>query len=121
MCIDKSNQLNDSVNPIEPSSSTSSVLAGMSRSIATNTSIVIISILKGTIKWWFRVPVKLFRPYVLNPWWIFTEMAKKHGQSLSPSFIRFIITNHGVLYYYIFFNIVLVGFCLEKYSSFIRC
>ncbi|KAJ3259588.1 hypothetical protein HK103_002142 [Boothiomyces macroporosus] len=71
------------------------LLAGFARSFATNVSFVLIAMFKGTIGWWFRVPIKMFRPYAINPWAIFFELAQQEGTKLTPAFITKTIRNEG--------------------------
>ncbi|TPX30746.1 hypothetical protein SmJEL517_g05762 [Synchytrium microbalum] len=47
------------------------------------------------IKWWFRSPAKLFRPFAVNPWTIFKHLAEHEGTRLTPKFVHGVIQKEG--------------------------
>ncbi|KAJ8330448.1 hypothetical protein BDV3_003076 [Batrachochytrium dendrobatidis] len=76
-----------------------SVLAGIVRTLATNTSLVFVGVVKSALRWWFRVPVKLFRPYAVNPWLVFHSMAKAQGSSFSLQFVHHTLRKEGIHFF----------------------
>ncbi|KAI8896705.1 mitochondrial carrier domain-containing protein [Globomyces pollinis-pini] len=72
-----------------------SLIAGFVRAFATNGMILLVSIVKGSIQWWFRVPIKMFRPYAVNPWVTLTEMANTQKKDLNARFVAETLRNEG--------------------------
>jgi hypothetical protein len=71
------------------------ILAGFARTFLANFTIGFISICKHTIMWWFRIPIKMFRPSAVNPWMVFSHLATEQNKQMTPLFIHSTIKNHG--------------------------
>ncbi|KAJ3301260.1 hypothetical protein HDV03_001081 [Kappamyces sp. JEL0829] len=70
--------------PLESPQLYPGLLAGIARQLVSNTSIILLGLTKEFLQYWFRFPVKMFRPYAVNPYTVFNEMA---GQQATWSFI----------------------------------
>ena len=68
------------------------ILAGFARPVITNIAIII----KQSLMWWFRVPVKLFRPYAVNPWIMLHELAESESKALNSRYITEIVKRNGI-------------------------
>ncbi|KAH9247076.1 hypothetical protein BASA83_007997 [Batrachochytrium salamandrivorans] len=71
------------------------MLAGLVRAAA----VAAIGAAKGLLRWWFRVPVKHFRPYAINPWLVFHSLAHVQGTAFSIAFVRKTLSNKGLLFF----------------------
>ncbi|KAJ3192441.1 hypothetical protein HK101_006570, partial [Irineochytrium annulatum] len=71
------------------------VLAGMARSFATQSLMVLTGFGKGILKWFFRVPVKLFRPSLVNPLLLFSTMAQQEGARVSVGYVGRVVREEG--------------------------
>jgi hypothetical protein len=80
---------------IPPSAALPGLLAGFTRTLVTNFSIGIIGIFREAILWWFKVPIKMFRPYSVNPWMIFSELAEHQSKPYGPNFIHSTLKKEG--------------------------
>lgn len=80
---------------IEPFAALPGLLAGFTRTLVTNFSLGIIGVFREAILWWFKVPIKMFRPYSVNPWMIFSELAEHQSQPYGPNFIRSTLKKEG--------------------------
>ena len=68
-----------------------SVLAGFARPVIANIAIIV----KQSLMWWFRVPVKLFRPYAVNPWMMLHELAESESKEFNSRYITEIVKRDG--------------------------
>jgi hypothetical protein len=73
----------------------SGLLAGFAKTFLGNIASSALFMFKGIVTWWFRLPIKLFRPSSINPWSIFQQIALAENKSLSPIFIRNILKREG--------------------------
>ncbi|KAJ3104637.1 hypothetical protein HDU97_009028 [Phlyctochytrium planicorne] len=64
------------------------IIAGFARSFVSQSMMALTGVSKGLLKWWFRVPVKLFRPSAVNPFLIFAAIAEQEGRRVSFGFVR---------------------------------
>ncbi|KAJ3188304.1 hypothetical protein HDU85_005455 [Gaertneriomyces sp. JEL0708] len=71
------------------------VIAGVAKSFATKSAFAATAFGKGLLKWWFRVPVKFFRPYTVNPWLIVNHMAQAQGAKVGVGYVRSVVTHEG--------------------------
>ncbi|KAI9341535.1 mitochondrial carrier domain-containing protein [Zopfochytrium polystomum] len=79
----------------EPVDLTPGVLAGIAKSFVTRSSFALVGFGKGLLKWWFRVPIKLFRPSVVNPMLVFNMMAEAEGKKVSAGYVRNVVREEG--------------------------
>jgi hypothetical protein len=56
-------------------------IAAIARQIMANSSIIILNITREFLQFWFRFPVKMFRPFAVNPYLVFNEMAGNQAAS----------------------------------------
>ncbi|RKP00248.1 hypothetical protein CXG81DRAFT_19776 [Caulochytrium protostelioides] len=56
--------------------------------LAAGASRVGLYVLGFLARFWYRVPLKLFRPYTVNPWSALTDAAARRGSALSPRVVR---------------------------------
>jgi hypothetical protein len=71
------------------------LLAGFSRTFLTKSILFGLSLLREGIQWWFRIPIKMFRPYAVNPWLVLNEMAAIDGQRFTVGYIRKVVEKDG--------------------------
>ncbi|KAJ3045702.1 hypothetical protein HDV00_007828 [Rhizophlyctis rosea] len=71
------------------------ILAGIAKSLATKSAFAMTAFGKGLLKWWFRFPVKLFRPHIVNPWMVVGKMAEKDGRQLNAQYLRGVVAEEG--------------------------
>ncbi|KAJ3016646.1 hypothetical protein HKX48_003923 [Thoreauomyces humboldtii] len=71
------------------------VVAGVAKSIATKSAFAASSLGKGFLKWWFSLPVKLFRPHTVNPWTVVNHMAATSGQKAGLAYMRTVVAEEG--------------------------
>ncbi|KAJ3343670.1 hypothetical protein HDU83_005581 [Entophlyctis luteolus] len=72
------------------------VVAAFTRSLAMQGSLLLTGLAKGMLKWWFRVPVKLFRPAVVNPYLVLNHMAVRDGHGrVDVRYMRRLVKTHG--------------------------
>ncbi|KAI9207665.1 mitochondrial carrier domain-containing protein, partial [Polychytrium aggregatum] len=69
--------------------------AGLAKALATKSAFTATAVSKGLLKWWFRFPVKLFRPVAVNPWLVFNSMAQKEGKKVSVKYVRDVVADEG--------------------------
>ncbi|KAJ3220151.1 hypothetical protein HDU67_005475 [Dinochytrium kinnereticum] len=81
----------------DPFSYIPNVIAAFARSFAQQSMMALTGFSKGMLKWWFRVPVKLFRPSVVNPFLIFAAVAEQQGRRVSVDFVRSLVKVEGTL------------------------
>ncbi|KAI8928485.1 mitochondrial carrier domain-containing protein [Entophlyctis helioformis] len=98
-------------------------LAGFARALAANAGVLAVNFAKGTLQWWFRVPVKLFRPYAINPWLVFRSMAAVQGKPFNVQFVRDILRTEGASFFRknalpLFVANAIVGGCLFNIYAF---
>ncbi|KAJ1551025.1 hypothetical protein HK405_015341, partial [Cladochytrium tenue] len=74
---------------------TPGVLAGLAKSFATRSAFAVTAFAKGLLKWWFRVPIKLFRPSVVNPLIVLNKMAEAEGKKVSATYVRSVVKEEG--------------------------
>ncbi|KAI8609892.1 mitochondrial carrier domain-containing protein [Chytriomyces sp. MP71] len=72
------------------------VIAGFARTAAFQMSMLLTGFGKGLLKWWFRMPVKLFRPYAVNPYMVFQHMAAEDGKQANVKYIRGVVRQEGL-------------------------
>ncbi|KAJ3122694.1 hypothetical protein HK098_002530 [Nowakowskiella sp. JEL0407] len=74
--------------------------AGLVRVIALKSAVFIstatVSLIKALAKWWFRFPIKLFRPNTFNSLFMFQSMAASDGKKLSVRYIRDVMKKEGI-------------------------
>ncbi|KXS16354.1 mitochondrial carrier [Gonapodya prolifera JEL478] len=64
---------NDGGDPQQGRNYVGIVTAGVAKTVAAKSAGMVkgsMFLTKGTLKWWFRYPIKLFRPYKVNPWMV---------------------------------------------------
>ncbi|KAJ3251085.1 hypothetical protein HDU77_006144 [Chytriomyces hyalinus] len=92
--------LNPSTEPdvvaAEKPDASAGVLAGFARTAAFQGSLLVTGFGKGLLKWWFKMPVKLFRPVAVNPYMVFQHMAHGRGTTADVRFMRRVIREEGV-------------------------
>jgi hypothetical protein len=71
------------------------LVAGFVRSFGTTLVFGALSLFKQTLIWWFRVPIKMFRPYSINPWFVVTQLAQNEGQPLTPKYLTKLVKKEG--------------------------
>eukprot|EP00842_Homolaphlyctis_polyrhiza_P005495 jgi/Hompol1/5947/HPOL_000912-RA len=71
------------------------VVAGIVRPVLGGAAILIVGTAKSALQWFFRVPVKLFRPSAVNPWFVFQSMAVAQGRQMSVDFVRQTVRQEG--------------------------
>ncbi|KAI8822093.1 mitochondrial carrier domain-containing protein [Fimicolochytrium jonesii] len=71
------------------------VMAGVAKSVATKSAFAATAMGKGLMKWWFRFPIKLFRPHTINPWTVVNHMAAAHGQKAGVAYMRVVAAEEG--------------------------
>jgi hypothetical protein len=71
------------------------LLAGFSRTFLTKSVLFGLSIVREVIQWWFRVPIKMFRPYAVNPWMVLNEMAITDGKQLTYRYVQTAVKREG--------------------------
>ncbi|KAI8916373.1 mitochondrial carrier domain-containing protein [Gorgonomyces haynaldii] len=83
--------------PVTPTTSfsASSMVGGFVRAFSLQFYQLGSAVLRESIQWWFRVPIKLFRPYSVNPWFFINSMAAADGQPVSTQYIRSLIKRDG--------------------------
>jgi hypothetical protein len=100
---------------------TASVLAGVAKVFATKSALTVTFWLKGLIKWWFRYPIKLFRPHTISPYYVFSAMAQNEGKTVSLRYMKGVVADEGVIHIsLVFFFILLIHTRPQKgmYSTF---
>ncbi|KAI9340528.1 mitochondrial carrier domain-containing protein [Obelidium mucronatum] len=65
------------------------------RTVTVQGSLFMMGAAKGLLKWFFRMPVKLFRPYAVNPYLVVSTMAAQDGKTMSPQYLRQVVKNEG--------------------------
>ncbi|KAJ3081955.1 hypothetical protein HDU99_004092 [Rhizoclosmatium hyalinum] len=96
--MDLNSESNTHINDQPQSSSPDArvgLVTGFVRTIAVQGSMMVMGFTKGLLKWWFRLPVKLFRPYAVNPYLVLSHMAEQDGKTLSTSYMRGVVKNEG--------------------------
>ncbi|KAJ3069860.1 hypothetical protein HDU98_007071 [Podochytrium sp. JEL0797] len=71
------------------------IVVGFARTMAVQSSMLLMGFTKGLLKWWFRLPVKLFRPYAVNPYLVMNAMAAQDGKTVSTKYIRDLVQKEG--------------------------
>ncbi|TPX59957.1 hypothetical protein SpCBS45565_g07608 [Spizellomyces sp. 'palustris'] len=71
------------------------IMAGVAKSLATKSAFAATAFGKGLLKWWFRVPIKLFRPHTVNPWVVLNHMARTQGQKVGVGYMRTVVAEEG--------------------------
>ncbi|TPX61197.1 hypothetical protein PhCBS80983_g01235 [Powellomyces hirtus] len=71
------------------------VMAGVAKSVATKSAFAATAMGKGILKWWFRLPVKLFRPHTVSPWMVVNHMAQASGQKVGHAYLRTVVAEEG--------------------------
>jgi hypothetical protein len=79
-----------------PAAPAAGLYAGLVKAFATKAAITITAALKGYLQWWFRVPLKLFRPHTISPYYMFHAMAKESGTNLSLKYMKTVVSDEGV-------------------------
>ncbi|KAI9103688.1 mitochondrial carrier domain-containing protein [Phlyctochytrium arcticum] len=74
---------------------TAGFMAGVAKSLATKSAFAATAFGKGLLKWWFRVPIKLFRPHTVSPYLVVNHMAQAAGQKVSMGYMRTIVAQEG--------------------------
>ena len=62
------------INNAEPTGYLPSILGSITRTIVSNLSIAAIAVSREVITWWFRAPIRFFRPYAISPYSVFNEL-----------------------------------------------
>ena len=70
-------------------------VAGVSRSVTAGIISTLGPTMKQTLLWWFKMPVKLFRPYAVNPWTFIQQSAKNESKQLDYTYIVEIAKRDG--------------------------
>ncbi|KAJ3226818.1 hypothetical protein HK099_004087 [Clydaea vesicula] len=71
-------------------------IAAFVRAFLMKSTITLSGFGKGFLKYWFRTPVKFFRPSTLNPWALFSAMASAEEKKANFRFVRSVVKNEGI-------------------------
>ncbi|KAJ3024185.1 UNVERIFIED_CONTAM: hypothetical protein HDU68_008275 [Siphonaria sp. JEL0065] len=67
------------------------------RTVAVQGSMFFMGAAKGLLKWFFRMPVKLFRPYAVNPYLVIQSLAAQDGKTMNnPQYLRHLVKSEGL-------------------------
>ncbi|KAJ3415413.1 hypothetical protein HDV05_005007 [Chytridiales sp. JEL 0842] len=80
---------------LEPHEVFPGVIAGIAKSFATKSAFAITAFSKGLLKYWFKVPLKFFKPAAVNPYMVFHAMAAQDGQKPSFNYIAKSVKSEG--------------------------
>lgn len=72
------------------------ILAGFAKSLFTKSSFAFVYFVKGIFKWWFKFPIKLFRPAVLSPYMLLSAMAERQGRRVNIQSLKAVVSDEGV-------------------------
>jgi hypothetical protein len=74
-----------------------STTAAIVKTFAVKSAMIMSGWMKGFLQWWFRYPIKLFRPSTTQtPWSLVKNMADHRGRKVSVKFVRQMVAEEGV-------------------------
>ncbi len=79
-----------------PQNAAAGVYAGFAKSFVLKSIATFSFWAKGFVQWWFRYPIKLFRPATISPYYMFNAMAQREGKPMSLQYMKNVLSDEGV-------------------------
>jgi hypothetical protein len=90
--------LQDKKNMADESDSGATV-GGAARALLARSATAFSSMGKGLLKYWFKYPIKLFRPHTVSPYTVINAMAVSQNQTLNHKFVRALYKDEGMAFF----------------------